>query len=95
MCGSAIGWNFADGHLHDEQLLAAIQKRCQFEPGQLRVIMLESQPLMTPVQQYRIVDAASGLIERGEVDVAEMISRQPTDGDLPFRVHERSSAELA
>lgn len=89
LCGSAIGWNFADGHLHDEQLLAAIQHRCQFEPGQLRVIMLESQPLMDPVQQYRIVDAATGLIERGEVDVSEMTSRQPTETDLPFRVHER------
>ena len=93
LCGSAIGWNFADGHLHDERLLAAIQAHCQFEPGQLRVIMLESQPLMTPVQQYRIVDAATGLVEAGEVDVEEMTSRQPWELDLPFRVH--ASAAVA
>ena len=93
LCGSAIGWNFADGHLHDERLLAAIQARCRFEPGELRVIILESQPLMHPVQQYRIVDAATGLVERGEVDVADMISRQPTETDLPFRIHERIAAD--
>lgn len=91
LCGSAIGWNFADGHLHNEQLIDAIQSHFGFEPGELRVIMMESQPLMDPVQQHRIVDAAAGLIEHGEVDVSEMVSRQPTDGDLPFRVHERAS----
>lgn len=46
-----------------------------------------------PVQYYRIVDAASGLVEEGEVDVAEMISRQPWDGDLPFRVRSRGEAD--
>ncbi len=55
--------------------------------------MLESQPLMTPVQQYRIVDAATGLVEAGEVDVEEMTSRQPWELDLPFRVH--ASAAVA
>jgi transmembrane protein DUF3556 len=38
------------------------------------------------VQRYRIVDAASGLVEEGEVDVADMVAHQPWDGDLPFRV---------
>jgi len=89
VAGSAIGWNFGDGHLHDEQLLEAIQERCRFEPGQLRVITVESQPLMEPVQQYRILDAATGLIEEGEVDVSEMVARQPWDGDLHFRVTKR------
>ena len=92
LCGSAVGWNFADGHLHDERLLAAIQAHCHFEPGELRVIMMESQPLGTPVQQYRIVDAATGVVERGEVDVDEMTSRQPWELDLPFRVHESAAA---
>jgi hypothetical protein len=86
VAGSAIGWNFGDGHLHDEGLLAAVQERCQFAPGDLRVVMMESQPLGHAVQQYRIVDAATGLIEEGEVDVAEMVKRQPWDGDLPIRV---------
>jgi len=86
VAGSAIGWNFGDGHLHDEALLAAVQERCGFAPGDLRVIMMESQPFGQPAQQYRIIDAASGLVEQGEVDVADMITRQPWDGDLPFRV---------
>ena len=86
VAGSAIGWNFGDGHLHDESLIAAIQERCDFAPGELRVVIIESQPLGHPVQQYRIVDAATGLVEEGEVDVADMVTRQPWDGDLPFRV---------
>lgn len=86
VAGSALGWNFGDGHLHHEGLVAAVQERCSFAPGELRVIMFESQPMGHPVQAYRIVDAATGTIETGEVDVAEMLSRQPWEGDLPFRV---------
>jgi hypothetical protein len=89
VAGSAIGWNFGDGHLHDESLIAAVQERCQFAPGELRVVIMESQPLGHPVQRYRIIDAASGLLEEGEVDVADMVARQPWDGDLPFRVRAR------
>lgn len=91
VAGSAIGWNFGDGHLHHEGLLAAVQERCAFAPGELRVIMFESQPIGHPIQAYRIVDAATGLVETGEVDVAEMLSRQPWQSDLPFRVTERFS----
>ena len=32
ICSTAIGWNFGDGHMHNEQLIAALQKRCHFEP---------------------------------------------------------------
>ena len=84
VAGSAIGWNFGDGHLHHEALLAAIQDQCEYEPGELRVIMMESPPLFRPVQRYRIVDAASGVVETGEVRVVEMLTRQPWDGSLPF-----------
>jgi hypothetical protein len=52
--------------------------------------MFESQPFGHPSQQYRIVDAATGLVESGEVDVAEMVARQPWDGSLPFRVTSRA-----
>ena len=53
------GWNFGDGHFHDQQLLEAVQERCGFEPGELRVIMLESQPArQSRRQRYRIYDAA-------------------------------------
>lgn len=33
ICSTAIGWNFGDGHMHNEQLIAAMQRRCRFEPG--------------------------------------------------------------
>ena len=85
VAGSAIGWNFGDGHLHHEFLLAAVQERCGFKPGELRVIMMESPPFFHQVQRYRIVDAAKGVIETGEVEVAEMLTRQPWDGSVPFR----------
>ena len=36
------------------------RSRCQFEPGDLRVVMLESQPAHIQRQHYRIHDAATG-----------------------------------
>jgi hypothetical protein len=77
IAGLALGWNFGDGHLHDEKLLAAIQAQCEFEPGELRCIMVESQPLGRPVHGWRIVDAASGQLAAGELTVAELRARQP------------------
>ena len=44
VAGVVLGYNFGDGHFHDERLLAAVQERCRFEPGELRVVTLESQP---------------------------------------------------
>ncbi|MDC0771575.1 DUF3556 domain-containing protein [Streptomyces sp. HD] len=77
VAGAVLGWNFGDGHLHNEQLVAAVQQRCDFAPGDLRVVVLESQPTHRQRQHYRIVDAASGLIEEGHVNVGEMVTRQP------------------
>ncbi len=45
ICSTAIGWNFGDGHMHNEQLIAAMQERCHFEPGEVRVILLDAQPI--------------------------------------------------
>jgi hypothetical protein len=75
--GVVNGWNFGDGHLHNQQLLEAVQERCGFAPGDLRVITLESQPAHIQRQRYRIYDAASGLIEEGWVNVADMVARGP------------------
>ena len=72
-----LGWNFGCGHLHQEQLLDAVRERCRFEPGELRLIALESQPLHRQRQHYRIVDAATGLVEQGHVAVRDMAARQP------------------
>ena len=74
-----MGWNFGEAlHLHNEQLLkAAVQRRCNFDEGDVRVIVLEGQPIHTQRQWYRIVDAKTGVIEAGYVDVADMLTRQP------------------
>lgn len=84
VAGVVLGYNFGDGHFHNEGLLEAVQERCGYEPGELRVVMLESQPAGTPQQRYRIYDAAEGLIEEGTVEVADMASRQPWLDGKPF-----------
>jgi hypothetical protein len=85
--GVVNGWNFGDGHFHHHQLLEAVQERCGFDEGDLRVVYLESQPAQVQRQRYRIYDAATGLIEEGFVDVAEMVSRGPwLDGSWDFPV---------
>jgi Transmembrane protein of unknown function (DUF3556) len=87
VAGVVLGYNFGDGHFHDHRLLAAVQERCNFGPGELRVVTLESQPAHVQRQRYRIWDAADGLVEEGFVDVAEMVRRQPWLGGTPFPVH--------
>jgi hypothetical protein len=86
VAGVVLGYNFGDGHFHDHRLLAAVQERCRFESGELRVVTLESQPAQAQRQRYRIWDAAEGLVEEGHVEVAEMAKRQPWLGD-EFPVH--------
>lgn len=83
ICSTALGWNFGDGHLHSEQLIAALQQRCGFEPGEVRVVLLDAQPIHRQTQRYRLVDAATGEFESGSVRVADMIVRQPWDDDVP------------
>jgi len=77
VAGPLVGWNFGEGHLHNEQLLEAVQRRCHFEDGDVRVIVLEGQPIHVQKQWYRILDAKTGLIEAGYVRVEDMLSRQP------------------
>ncbi len=72
VAGLALGWNFGDGHLNDMQLLEAIQEQCGFEPGELRVIMVESQPLFGRTMSWKIADAATGLREQGETEIAPL-----------------------
>ncbi|MEU4153459.1 DUF3556 domain-containing protein [Streptomyces sp. NPDC026659] len=89
IAGFAIGWNFGEGHLHDDQLLRAVQARCGFAPGEVRVICLEGQPLHRQTQDYEIHDAALGLLESGHVTVGDMLSRPPWPADGPdYPVHD-------
>ena len=94
--GIVAGWNFGDGHFHHHQLLEAVQEQCAFEPGELRVVALEGQPAHVQRQHYRILDAATGVLEEGWVDVAEMVKRGPwLEGsfDFPVDVTTRRSAD--
>jgi len=75
--GLVLGWNFGDGHLHRENLVRAVQAQCAFEPGELRCVFVEAQPLFGRTQRWRIVDAATGPVDEGELSVAELQQMQP------------------
>lgn len=68
----ALGWSFGDGHLHNENLVRALHARCRFEPGEVRIIMIDGQPIHRQRQQYRLVDAATGEFERGTFGIADL-----------------------
>jgi hypothetical protein len=77
VAGMVLGWNFGDGHLHREQLLRSVQEQCGFEEGELRCIMVESQPLGSGTLHYRILDAKTGPLEEGRLEVETLRRRQP------------------
>jgi hypothetical protein len=89
ICSTTIGWNFGDGHMTNEQLITAMQERCGFEPGEVRVVIIDAQPIHQQRQEYRLVDAATGEFESGYVNVADMVTRQPWDDDVPVHVYDR------
>jgi hypothetical protein len=82
VAGIVLGWNFGDGHLHREQLLRAVQAQCAFEEGELRCVMVESQPLGRPTLHYRILDAKTGLLEEGHAEVSALRAQQPWGSDV-------------
>jgi hypothetical protein len=89
LAASVLGWNFGEGHLCDDSLLAALQAQCGFEEGELRVLAVESQPLFGSTLEWRIFDAATGLVDRGHVTLEELKRRAPWDyGEVgPARPH--------
>ncbi len=88
VCNSLIGFNFGDGHLHNEDLIQAVQDEAQFEPGELIVVWVESQPIHRRVQHYKVIDAALGVIERGTWNVDDAVAEQPwlPNGPIPTQV---------
>ena len=89
VCNTLIGFNFGDGHLHNEDLIAAVQEQAQFAPGELVVAWVESQAIATSkVQHYKVIDAALGVIERGTWNVADAVTEQPwlPNGPIPLQV---------
>ena len=88
VCNSLVGFNFGDGHLHNEDLIRAVQAQAGFEPGELVVAWVESQPVHRGDQAYKVIDAALGVIERGTWQVADAVAEQPwlPNGPIPVQV---------
>ena len=76
-CNAIVGFNFGDGHLHDHRMIEAVQKRCQFAPGELIVVWAESEPVGKGRQDYWVMDAAVGIVERGSWAVKDAVQEQP------------------
>lgn len=87
-CNSVVAFNFGDGHLHDEKLIAALARRCNFAPGEFLVCWIESQPIHKGTQSYKVIDAALGVIETGTYRVVDAVNEQPwlPNGPIPFEV---------
>lgn len=73
VAGMVLGYNFGDGHLHDERLLNAVQKQCEFEEGELRCIFVESQPLFSDALSWRTADAKTGQLAQGDVSIRALL----------------------
>jgi uncharacterized membrane protein YkgB len=95
ICNTLIGFNFGDGHLHNEDLIAAVQREAGFEPGELIVVWVESQPWASKVQKYEVIDAALGVIERGSWKVVDAVEEQPwlPNGPIPIQVSWSAAAD--
>jgi hypothetical protein len=79
VAASVVGWNFGEGHLADEKLIAAVQAQCGFEEGELRVICVEAQPILGSTLHWRIVDAKRGVLDQGHAELRDLANRKPWD----------------
>lgn len=89
---SLIGWTFGCGHSYDERLMTAIQEQAKFQPGECLVVLVESQPIHRFRQDYRVLDAALGCLERGWFDPRDAAKEQPwlPNGPIPMHVEWRA-----
>ena len=87
-CTTLVGWQFGDAHLHNEQTITAVQKRCNFEPGECVIVWIESQPIHRKRLEYKVIDAALGVVERGHYHPADAVNEQPwlPNGPIPHTV---------
>jgi Transmembrane protein of unknown function (DUF3556) len=76
-CNAVVGFNFGDGHLHNQHLIEAIQRRCRFAPGEFSVVWVESEPVFSGRQHYWVMDAAVGVVERGSWAVKDAVAELP------------------
>ena len=88
VCNSLIGFNFGDGHLHNEDLIKAVQDagsvRARRAGGGVGRVTGHRQQ----VQHYKVIDAALGVIERGTWKVTDAVNEQPwlPNGPIPLQV---------
>jgi hypothetical protein len=92
-CNAIVGFNFGDGHLHDQSLIRAIQKRCRFAPGEFIAVWVESEPVFSGIQRYWVMDAAVGVVEAGSWKVADAVAEKNwlPDGPIAVKVESRLS----
>jgi hypothetical protein len=78
-CNALIGFNFGDGHFHNQHFIESLNRIAKFEPGEMMVVWIESEPWgpKRGRQEYWIMDAAVGIIERGSYAVADAVKEQP------------------
>jgi hypothetical protein len=88
ICNSLTGFNFGDGHLHDADMIQAVQREAAFEPGECVIAWVESEAFGSGVQHYQLIDAALGVVERGTWNVADAVAEQPwlPNGPIPLQV---------
>ena len=88
VCNSLIGFNFGDGHLHDADMIQAVQREAAFEPGECVIAWVESEAFGSGVQHYQLIDAALGVVERGTWKVSDAVAEQPwlPNGPIPLQV---------
>jgi len=88
VCTTLVGWQFGDAHLHNEHTIEAVQKRCRFEPGECVVVWIESQPIHRKTLEYKVIDAALGVVERAHYHVEDAVDEQPwlPNGPIPHTV---------
>lgn len=93
--GVVLGWNFGDGHLNGKRLLDAVQERCGFEPGELRVVSVESEPLFGHTMEWKVWDAATGLVDEDTTDMRPMRALQPWPEGAHAEAFERGNPSRA
>ena len=88
VCTTLVGWQFGDAHLHNEHTIEAVQKRCNFAPGECVIVWIESQPIHKKTLEYKVIDAALGVVERGFYVVTDAVNEQPwlPNGPIPHTV---------
>ena len=69
--GMVLGWNFGDGHLNGHAAPATPSRRSAASSrARCACVMVESQPLFGRTMEWKIVDAASGVVAEGETELA-------------------------